>query len=341
MFCDVRYRCLARRLVEKSEMNLFRNQSCCFLILSAFLGITFFAVPTRAGGLTLPPEAVQAMEKMYDGDPDAAVSLAHALEQSQPENPLGYLLDAEAHWWKTYCAAYGIKWGMVDAWKRGKKPEDGAYLALADKAIQLAQAQLAISDTAELHLYNGMGWALKTRLYGLRDEHRAAARAGVNARTEFLRASQLDPQMADAKAGLGLYNYYVDTLSPIVKLLRFFMGIPGGNKKEGIGQLETAMNQGVLTAVEARFYLAKNLRTYDEQYERAATILEPLVARYLHNPIFLLLFGNLNAELSRNAKASEYFQAALNLPVPDPACALRVREIANSFLASLNGSPLR
>jgi len=29
---------------------------------------------------------------------------------------------------------------MVDAWKRGKKSEDEAYFALADKAIELAQA---------------------------------------------------------------------------------------------------------------------------------------------------------------------------------------------------------
>jgi hypothetical protein len=170
----------------------------------------------------------------------------------------------------------------------------------------------------------------------LRGENRNVARAAVTARTEFLRANQIDPQMADAKVGLGLYNYYVDTLSPIVKLLRFFMGIPGGNKKEGIRQLETGMDQGVLMAVEARFYLAKNLRTYDEQYSRAATIMEPLVTRYPHNPIFLLLLGNLNAELRRNTKASEYFHSALNSAIPDSACAIRTRDLADKFLLSLH-----
>lgn len=276
------------------------------------------------------------MEKMHGGDPDAAIQIAREFEGAHPENPLGYLLEDEARWWKTYCAACEIKYGMVNPAKGNKRRDDDAYFAAADKAIRLAEAQLVNSETAELHLYAGMGWALKAQLYGLRGENRSAAHAGVAGRSEFMRALQLDPELADAKVGLGLYNYYVDTLSSFVKVLRFFMGVPGGNKAEGVRQLETGMKEGVLMAVEARFYLAKNLRTYDREYERAASIAEPLVSHYPRNPTFLLLLGNLNAELSRNAKASEYFHAAANLAVPDPVCAARVREIANTFLVSLH-----
>jgi hypothetical protein len=305
----------------------------------AVFAILLGAVPAARAGtekLTLPPEISQAMETMYGGDPDAAIQIAHAFEQAHPENPLGYLLESEARWWKVYCAACELKYGMVNAAKGMKRREDDSYFAVADKAIHLAEAQLAKSETAELHLYVGMGWALKAQLYGLRSENRNAARAGVAARTEFIRALQLDPQMADALVGLGLYNYYVDSLPSIVKVLKFFMGIPGGNKAEGVRQLETGMKEGVLMSVEARFYLSKNLRTYDQKYERAAEIAGPLVSRYPRNPVFLLLLGNLNAELSRNAKASGYFSTAASLPIPDPACAARVREIANTFLASLH-----
>jgi hypothetical protein len=308
-------------------------------VAAVLFAILLAVVPVSRAGtekLALPPEILQAMEKMHGGDPDAAIQIAHDFQQAHPENPLGYLLEDEARWWKTYCAACEIKYGMVNAAKGNKRRDDDAYFAVADKAIHFAGAQLAKFETAELRLYSGMGWALKAQLYGLRSENRNAAHAGVSARSEFMRALQLDPEMADAKVGLGLYNYYVDTLSSFVKVLRFFMGIPGGNKAEGIRQLETGMNEGVLMAVEARFYLAKNLRTYDQEYERAASIAEPLVSRYPHNPIFLLLLGNLNAELSRNAKASEYFHAAANLAIPDAACAARVHEIANTFLASLH-----
>jgi hypothetical protein len=328
---------LGEALVRHTLETFGRGTVRFILLISVFGCLRLFAIaPTRAEKLNLPPEAKQALEQMYGGDPDTAIPFAQSIEKSQPDHPLGYLLEAEARWWKIYCAACEIKWGMVDAWKRSKAATDDNYFALADRAIKLAEARLKKDDSAEMHLYAGIGWALKARLYSLRDEKRSTARAGVNARGHFLHATKLDPNLADAYTGLGLYNYYVDTLSPIVKLLRFFMGIPGGNKKEGMRQLERAMKEGELTAVEARFYYAKNLRTYDERYERAALLVEPLVRRYPNNPLFLLLLGNLNAELSRKEKAAASFRAAEKLTIADPACAARVRQLAESFLTSFH-----
>lgn len=235
---------------------------------------------------------------------------------------------------------------MIDAWKRGKKPEDEAFLLLADRVIDLAHAQITKSDSAEMRFYAGMGFALKVRLEVLRGENRAVAHAGVAARAEFLRALELDPKMPDATAGLGLYNYYVDSLSTTVKILRFFMGIPGGNRTEGIRQMQIGIDHGVVTPVEMRFHLARNLRTFDYQYERAIVVAQPLVERYPGNPVFLLLLGNLNAEMGRPVKTEEYFQAALKIssqPASDdgrsacpscPTCFTRVQQIAKTFLRS-------
>ena len=186
-----------------------------------------------------------------------------------------------------------------------------------------------------MHLYVGLALALEARLYGMRSENRATARVGVRAREEFLRAKQLDPQMTDADAGLGLYNYYIDTLSGIVKVLRFFMGIPGGSKQEGIRQLEAAMNGGGMTAVAARFYLAKNLRTYDQQYERAATLMEPLTQQYPRNPVFTLFLANFNLELNRKEKAEPGLRAVIAQSCCEVSCANRVHDLANALLATI------
>lgn len=306
-----------------------------FGFLAAVFAAALFVAPARAEGIALPREALKGMDEIYGGDPDAAIAIAHALEQAQPDHPLGYLLEAEAIWWKRYCAACEIKYGMVDAWKRSKESDDAEYLRLTDKVIHLAQAKLADSETAEMHTYAGLGWALKVRVYALRAEYRNAARTAVDGRTEMLAALKLDPEMADATAALGIYNYYVETVSPIVKVLRFFMGIPGGDKQKGVEQMETGMNKGLFLAVDVRFVLARALRTYDQKYQRALTVAEPLVVRYPHNPMFLLLAGNLNAELGRNDKASEYFHEALATHVPDDACAARSRELANAFLPTV------
>ena len=327
-------------------MRRFLGTAAYFAALVALLVALLAAAPTRANEIKLPPEAVQAMDKMYSGDPDAAIAILRNLEQSQPENPLALLLEGEARWWKIYCADLELKYGMIDAWKRGKKPEDEAFLLLADKVVDLAHAQIAKSDTADMHFYAGMGFALKVRLEVLRGENRAVAHYGVAARAEFLRALELDPQMADATAGLGLYNYYVDSLSTTVKILRFFMGIPGGNRTEGIRQMQIGIDRGVVTPVEMRFHLARNLRTFDYQYERAILVAQPLVERYPENPVFLLLLGNLNAEMGRPVKTAEYLQAALNVASQHaaadccsacpscPTCSTRVREIAKAFLGS-------
>ena len=296
------------------------------------------AAPAHASKLNLPSEATQGLRLIYDGNPDAAIELFRKLQQQLPDHPLGYLLEANARWWKLYCGTCEIKYGMIDAWRRPRLPEDDAYLTLADKTVRLAEAQLKRADTAEMRLYAGMGWLLRGRLLGLRDDRRGTARAGVKAREHLLRALQLDPDVADAYAGLGLYNYYVDTLSALARMLRFFMGIPGGSKKEGVRQLEIAMNKGELTAVEARFYLAKNLRNYDHKYERAAGLLAPLVEQYPRNPLFLLLLGDMNAKLNRKEPAAKSFQAAQNLEIHDAACRARVEQLARAALAALGKS---
>jgi len=307
-----------------------------FVALCALLSAAFLAPSARASGIALPPKAMQALDKIYSGDPDAAIAIAHEIEQEQPDHPLGFLIESEAKWWKRYCVACEIKYGILEAWKKTRDPDDAAYLALTGKVTTLAEAQLAKSDTAEMHTFAGLGWALQVRVYALRGENRAAAHAGVSARSEMLAALKLDPEMADATAALGVYNYYVDTLSPIVKLLRIFMGIPGGDKQTGIKQMQVGMNQGSFLAVDIRFILARSLRTYDQKYEEALLDAEPLLARYPQNPIFMLLLGNLNMELGRNAKASEYFHAAQKSSIPDSACAARMRELAGSFLASVH-----
>jgi predicted Zn-dependent protease len=95
------------------------------------------------------------------------------------------------------------------------------------------------------------------------------------------------------------------------------------------------MNGGGMTAVEARFYLAKNLRTYDQQYERAATLIEPLAQRYPRNAIFHLFLGNFDLELNRREKAVAELRAAAAESCCEISCASHVRAVAGSLLATV------
>ena len=163
-FVDVRYRRLAGRLAQESEMNdTFRIACIRSLLASAALAsccspAACAACRSRGGPITIPAgsqagDGPDLWRRSGRRHPDRAPLAA----RRSPIIPLGYLLEGEALWWKSYCAACEIKYGMVEAWKRSKEPEDDAYLALADKEIDLAEARLAKSETAEMHVYAGMG----------------------------------------------------------------------------------------------------------------------------------------------------------------------------------------
>ena len=301
----------------------------CVMTLSAY-----FSSEARAEKLILPPSASAALDKIYSFDTDGAIVDARRLQTEHPGHPLGFLLEAEALWWKIFCTSAEFKYGMTDARHRAKLAADQHYFDLAAKASSIALAQIKTHETAEMQFYAGMADASVARLDGLRAENRATARAGIHAREHFLRAIQLDPELVDAEFGLGLYNYYVDTLSAIAKFLGFFMGIPGGNKQEGIRQLEHATAEGVATPPAARFYLALNLHRYDQQYEKALAIIGPLVEKYPSNPIFQLARGDLYAKLARKEQAVACYRAAATIPIQDAECREHIREMVRASLAS-------
>src|SRR6267378_2482899 len=185
----------------------------CLLLLVPLAG------PAHASNITLPPETPAILDKIYSFDLEGAV-------------------EAEALWWRIWCTSADFKYGMSAARRRPKLEADRHYFELAAKALSLAEAHIKQSESAEMQFYAGMAEASSARLYGLRGENRNAARSGVRGREHLQRAKALDPDLADADLGLGLYNYYVDALSAIARILRFFMGIPGGSKQEGVRLLE-------------------------------------------------------------------------------------------------------
>jgi hypothetical protein len=308
----------------------------------ALAAFPVFLPPTaRASELEIPADAKQAIDLMYQGKMDQAIALARKLEAARPEHPLGYLIEADILWWNIYCKWSERKYNTIDAWShtRPADADDNAELALADKVSRLAEAGIAKSDTAEMELYAGLGYASRARLLGLRYEKTPVARAGVEARKHLLRCLELDPGMADAYLGLGLYNYYVDTLSALAKILRFFMGIPGGDKREGLRQLEIASNRGQLTQLEARFNMAKNLRNYDFDYARAQQSSAELVAKYPGNCIFLLQAGDIEQKLGHTQEAAAKFRLAAAAPWENAACAEKAHRLATDALASLSAHP--
>jgi hypothetical protein len=326
---------LTRQATLLSEVAMTVRRFFLRLLLSLLFALAVSPQPASAAKFSVPPETRAILDKIYSFDLDGAIADARRMQQSLPEHPLGFLLESEALWWKIWCRSIEFKYGMTDARRRQKLDVDSLFSHAAARALSLSGSHLRQHESGEMHLYAGLAEADAARLFALRGENRNTARAAVRGREHLLRAKSLEPDLFDADTGLGLYNYYVDTLSAVARILRFFMGIPGGSKQDGVRLLEQAIANGFLTSELARFYLALNLHRYDLQYAKALSLLSPLAEEYNSNPLFQLARGDLFAKLGRHAEARDSYLAAQALPVSDTECRARLTEVIRLSLDSL------
>ncbi len=273
------------------------------------------AIETKGtNGVTLSPElktATQGLNLLMNGDPNASIQVFHQLEEKYPDSALGYLLDADAVWWKIYLTTGNlVNPDVFDVVSSGATPYDSHFEDLDRVAIDKARANIRNRhDLARNYLYEGMAYALRARLTGLRGKALPTARSGKKMRSLLLAALRNDPSLTDAYLGIGIYNYFVDTLPGIIKLLRWLIGLPGGNRELGLQQLKDAAQHGVLTPGEAQFYLAKDYsRPAERHYGRSLKLFQDLCDRYPQNGLWKLLAGSLEIRLGHREQGDALYR---------------------------------
>lgn len=272
------------------------------------------ANPAFTPDQALLPVARRGMFLLMNGDADGALRVFQGMQRDHPDSPLGYLFEADATWWKIYLTTGNlIDPDVFDVVSKATSPYDGAFLSQVHEAIKRADARVrAQQDLARSLLDEGMTYGLLARYYGLRDNDLPTARAGKRMRALLLRALQLDPKLTDAYLGVGIYNYFVDTLPEIVKLLKFVIGLPGGSRTVGLQQLELTAKKGDLVRGEARFYLAKDFsRGNERQYLRSLELFQQLAAEYPANPLWTLVEGSLQIRLGHRQPGRELYRQAV------------------------------
>jgi tetratricopeptide (TPR) repeat protein len=255
--------------------------------------------------------ANRGMNKLMDGDFDAATQAFRQIQQLDPESPLGYLLEADASWWKIYLTEGDlVDPDVFEALSEAPTAYDDDFRRSDDLAIRKAEVRLeAQQDEARNDFYAGLAYALRAQLEALRDHALATARAGKKMRNLSLAALKLDPNLNDAWFGVGLYNYFVDTLPTYVKMLRFLILLPGGDRLEGLRQMEQAMDKGQLVTEEAKFHLAKNYsRPIDRQYARSLELFRQMQQQFPHNPLWKLLVGSVELRMGNVKEGEELYR---------------------------------
>jgi hypothetical protein len=259
--------------------------------------------------------AVRGMNKLMDGDFDAATEISRQIQKSDPESPLGYLLEADANWWKIYLTeANLIDPDVFEALSEAATPYDADFRRLDELAIRKAETRLhAHQDEARSYFYEGLAYGLRARLEALRDHALGTAHAGKKLRNLSLAALKLDPNLNDAWFGVGLYNYFVDTLPTYVKMLRFLILLPGGDRLVGLRQIQQAMEKGQLVNSEARFHLAKNYsRPIDRQYTRSLELVGQMEQQYPRNPLWKLLAGSVELRMGQVKEGETLYRQVID-----------------------------
>ena len=157
---------------------------------------------------------------------------------------------------------------------------------------------------AEAWFYLAGAYAPLVQWRVLRAERIAAAREGKKIKDALERALMLDATLQDAYFGIGLYHYYADVAPPALKIVRWLLLLPGGDRVQGLREMLQARDRGELLRSEADYQLHWLYLWYERKPEGALDLLRGLDARYPSNPVFLQRIADVQHEYFHDHRAA-------------------------------------
>lgn len=242
------------------------------LLLGAWL-VAAVAVTAAQPGLTAAATVAAAYDVVLDADFDR---IPEVLERTCPPAPpvtcLG--LRALGTWWEI----------LLD-------PQSTALDARFQHEVESAIAEATAwtvreSDRAEAWFYLGAALGTRGQWRVLREQRLAAARDGKRIKAALERALALDPDLHDARFGIGAYRYYADVAPAYLRWLRWLLLLPGGDRAGGLAAMEQASREGTLVGAEARYQLHVVYLWYEDRFMEALELVRELQRRYPHHPLF-------------------------------------------------------
>src|SRR5262245_37733896 len=169
-------------------------------------------------------------ERLHQGDVDAAYREFRALSDRDPEN---------------LAASLGV---LMAAYDRGLEDPtvQKEYEQRLDQLIQKAlnRYEKNSRDTDAL-FYVVQGHLNRARYRAESDKGMWRAARDVIKATDYGEAYiKANPGRADGYLAVGLYNYYIEIIPTFFKFIRSVLFMPGGNRTEGLKQIERTANGG-------------------------------------------------------------------------------------------------
>ena len=241
------------------------------LLAGVAVALSAHGQPIR--GLTAAPALARVYDAIFDARFDEVSTLvAAACPPAPPEACL--VLEAVAVWWQIQLDPFSTV-------------RDALFQSRVDAAITATTAwTLREPERAEAWFYLGGAYGAKAKWRVLRGARLAAARDGKRIKNALERALVLDPGLTDAYFGIGLYHYYADVAPRALKMLRWLLLLPGGDRVEGLAEMLRARDAGQLVRSEADYQLHLIYLWYEKEPERALELIKELRVRHPRNPHF-------------------------------------------------------
>jgi tetratricopeptide (TPR) repeat protein len=245
---------------------LGRALLCLVLLLAAR--------PSAAGSIPYAPVLARCYDAILDARfDDAEAEIGKACGPAPAETCA--LMRATSLWWQIQLTPYD-------------RSKDAAFTSQIGGVIASVERWTTRQpNRADAWFFLGAAYGLRVQFLVLRTERLAAARDGKRIKDALERALILDPSLQDAYFGIGLYHYYAAIAPAALKILRWLLFLPGGDRAQGLQEMWRARNRGELLRGEADFQLQVIDLWYEHKPDEALTLLEGLHASYPHNPLFL------------------------------------------------------
>jgi len=213
------------------------------------LPLLLLAVPAVARTSSVTPEMdrllVEGLDAVYRMDFDAADDAAKRAIALQPDYPHAYLGQAATDFIRyTY----------------GTEESDTSLLpgfaAKTQRTIDVAEAWLKTHpNDPDVLLVLGSGYGMAARLALDQHEWLRGFRYGSRAMKYIRAAAAADPEIYDADLGIGMFDYYVDTIPRFMGWLAKIM--LGGSRERGLRELHLAAEKGRYGRIAAQLILVE------------------------------------------------------------------------------------
>jgi tetratricopeptide (TPR) repeat protein len=274
------------------------------------------AAPAHTNPLNLDPLVKEAFERFYLLDYPGSVARFEHFHELHPGDPQASALLLNALIFQelyrqdlldtTFYANDGFLTGR-HATQEDPKVRDRIF-SLSDEAVHEADWRIQQNPNDIDALY-ARGWARALRVAYMamvERQYRAGFKMATQARDDHEKVLQLDPNYADAKLVVGVYEYVVGALPFPFKIIIGFAGITG-SKSKGLALLHDAGDRGAITSVEARTVIALFLRR-ESRYKEAIQVVRSLKAQYPRDFLFCLEEANLRKDAGEGMAAVDAYR---------------------------------